>query len=87
MADKIKILSVDGGEVESFLGAFRNDAKLEEKIAEERDDGGFTVENGYVTSEPFIDGEGRECRYVCAEGSEPFEYALCFFIREVEVVE
>lgn len=87
MADKVLILSVDGGEVESFLGVYRDRAKLDEKIAEERDDGGFTVDAGYVTSEPFVIADGRECIYVHEDGRESFDYTLCFLIREAEVIE
>lgn len=87
MADKLLILSVDGGEVESFLGIYRDRAKLDAAIAEERDGGDFTVENGYVTSEPFIGGDGRECIFVHAEECDPYDYTLCFLIREAEVTE
>lgn len=87
MSDTVLILSVDGGEVESFLGVYRDRAKLDEKITEERDDGGFTVDAGFVTSEPFIAEDGRECIYVHSEECEPFDYTLCFLIREATVTE
>lgn len=87
MSNKVMVLSVDGGEVESFLGVFRNRDKLMQTLAEERDGGNFTVEEGYVTADPEIDEEGNECIYVHREGTEPFDYSLCFIIRYVDIIE
>lgn len=87
MSDKVWVLSVDGGEVETFLGVYRSRAKMEEKIAEERDGGGFTEDAGFITSEPFIVGDGRECFYIHSDECEPFDYTLCFLIRKTEVIE
>ena len=86
MEDKILLLSVDGGEVESFLGAFRSREKLDAVMLAKGTGEGTGREEGYAYAEPEIDEQGRECIYLHDIGCEPFDYTLCFLIREVVVI-
>lgn len=85
-ADSILLLFVDGGEVESFVGAYRSRAALDAAMVAEADGGGWSREEGYTFAAPQIDCAGRECIYLHDVDREPWEYTLCFIIRETQII-
>lgn len=87
MAESVILLSVDGGDTESFIGAYRTRESMEVAMRSEGTGEASGREEGYVYSDIQIDAEGREIIYLHEEGEEPFDYTLCFIIHTTPILD
>jgi hypothetical protein len=79
--ETVFILTVDGGDVETFKGVFRTRDALDAVMVEEAFGKDSGRDEEYILAEPEIDEEGRECIYLHHCDNDPYNCEMAFYIR------
>ena len=86
---QVHILSVNGGDVEAVLGAFKSIEGCMAEIKEHGDQCGFSNGEGYVATELMQstdeDNENAQHVFVHEDGQDHEDWVLVFTVRTVEL--